>query len=87
MLVFKMKDMTCGHCVATLTKALNAVDRDATVDISVQKRLVRVQPAQAGAGELKSAIEQAGYTPVLLPEGFVTAPAARKAGGCCCATR
>jgi copper chaperone len=87
MLVFQVKDMTCGHCVATLTKALNAADPDATVDISVQERLVRVQPAQAGASELQSAIEKAGYTPVLLPEGFVTAPAARKAGGCCCASR
>lgn len=29
MIAFEVKDMTCGHCVGTITKAVKAVDRDA----------------------------------------------------------
>lgn len=33
MITFEVKDMTCGHCVSTITKAVRAVDKEATVRI------------------------------------------------------
>jgi copper chaperone CopZ len=29
MITFEVNDMTCGHCVSTITKALKATDKDA----------------------------------------------------------
>lgn len=47
MIAFEVNDMTCGHCVSTITKALQAVDKDAKVDIDLARRLVhRFNPAQ-----------------------------------------
>ena len=64
MIAFEVKDMTCGHCVSTITKALKAADRDAQVQIDLARHLVKVEPATADAQELADAIEEAGYTPV-----------------------
>ena len=73
MLVFQVKDMTCGHCVATLTKALNAADPNATVDISAQERPVRVQPAHTGATGHQSRLEKTGSPRPTPPAGSSTA--------------
>ena len=35
MIAFEVNDMTCGHCVSTLTKALKAADKDAKVQIDL----------------------------------------------------
>jgi copper chaperone len=64
MIAFEVKDMTCGHCASTITKALKAADRDAQVQIDLPTHRVRVEPASADAGELADAIREAGYTPV-----------------------
>ena len=29
MITFEVNDMTCGHCVSNITKALKATDKDA----------------------------------------------------------
>ena len=82
MIAFHVDDMTCGHCVSTITKALKGADRDATVQIDLASHRVQVEPATAGAEELADAIREAGYTPVLVPAAS-PAPAARDGGGCC----
>lgn len=64
MITFEVKDMTCGHCVGTITKALTAADREATVQIDLATRRVRVEPRTADAAKLADAIREAGYTPV-----------------------
>ncbi len=64
MIAFDVKDMTCGHCVSTITKAVKAVDKDATVRIDLPSHRVRIEPAAADAATLGAAIEEAGYTPV-----------------------
>ena len=51
MIAFEVKDMTCGHCVSTITKALKAADRDAQVQIDLARHLVKVEPATADAQE------------------------------------
>lgn len=78
---FDVKDMTCGHCASTITKALKAVDQDARVSIDLARHLVSIEPAQADAGELQAAIVEAGYTPV--PTQAAAPRPAAAAGSCC----
>ena len=64
MIAFEVNDMTCGHCVSTITKALKAADSDAKVQIDLATHRVQIEPASADADELADAIKEAGYTPV-----------------------
>jgi copper chaperone len=81
MTVFRVDDMTCGHCAGTITKAVQAVDHGARVEVDLGKRLVNVEPATVDAEVLRETIVAAGYNPV--PVELHAAPVAR-AGGCCC---
>lgn len=67
MFAFEVKDMTCGHCVSTITKALKDTDAQATVKIDLPTHRVEVTSATADAMEIGEAIAEAGYTPVPLP--------------------
>jgi copper chaperone len=69
MIAFQVNDMSCGHCVSTITKALRAVDKGAQVSIELAQQLVRIEPTEADAKELGEAIVEAGYTPVQVPSG------------------
>lgn len=81
MIAFDVSDMTCGHCVSTITKALKGADQGARVQIDLATRRVSVEPSAADAEELAEAIREAGYTPVPVT---AAAPAlARPASGCC----
>ncbi len=86
MTTFEVKDMTCGHCVSTITKAVRAVDAGAKVQIDLATHRVMIDPTEADAAELSEAIKEAGYTPVAVDAGVepVAAIAATKRGGCCC---
>ena len=64
MIAFEVHDMTCGHCVSSITKAVKALDQDAEVRIDLATHRVEVEPARADAAQLAAAIEDAGYTPV-----------------------
>ena len=64
MIAFQVKDMTCGHCVSTITKAVASVDANARVSIDLPSHRVDIEPAAANAGQLQAAIAAAGYTPV-----------------------
>lgn len=59
---FTVPDMTCGHCQATITKALKKLDAEAKVEIDLLKHRVSVVSTQPEAA-LRAAIVQAGYTP------------------------
>lgn len=63
MIEFEVKDVTCGHCVATVTKAVGAVAPAAQVQVDLPTHTVRVDGA-ADAAAVESAIREAGYTPV-----------------------
>jgi copper chaperone len=67
MISFEVRDMTCGHCVSTVTKALKAADQDAKIQIDLATHRVQIEPATANLEELADAIKEAGYTPVLMP--------------------
>jgi copper chaperone len=64
MIAFEVKDMTCGHCVSTITQAVKAVDRNAKVEIDLARHRVEIEPADAAARALADAISDAGYTPL-----------------------
>jgi Copper chaperone len=64
MIAFEVKDMTCGHCVSTITQAVKAVDRNAKVEIDLARHRVEIEPADADADALDEAIREAGYTPI-----------------------
>ena len=63
MITFEVKDMTCGHCTSTITKALKAADKDAKVRIDLTTHRVQIEPGEADATALSDAIKEAGYTP------------------------
>ena len=59
---FKVEDMTCGHCVSRVTKAVKAVDSQAQLDISLRDKRVNVR-SSATQDDIAQAIKDAGYTP------------------------
>ncbi len=63
MIAFEVQDMTCGHCVSTITKAVKDTDRDAQVQCDLAAHRVQIQPAKATAEQFASAIAEAGFTP------------------------
>ncbi|MGB3289400.1 MAG: heavy-metal-associated domain-containing protein [Burkholderiaceae bacterium] len=62
MIEFQVNDMTCGHCVGTITAALNSAVPAAKVSIDLPSHSVRVDGA-ADAGLVERTIREAGYTP------------------------
>lgn len=63
MIVFQVNDMTCGHCVATITKVVKAADPSAQVRIELDRHLVMIEPGITDAKKLEAVIQEAGYTP------------------------
>lgn len=56
----QVENMSCGHCVAAVTKAVKAVDGNAQVDVDLAAKGVKVQSA-APLDAVKTAIVDAGY--------------------------
>lgn len=67
MITFEVKDMSCGHCVSTIARALKAVDAGARVRIDLASQRVHIDAAAADPVELAEAISDAGYKPLRLP--------------------
>jgi copper chaperone CopZ len=59
---FSVEDMTCGHCVSRVTKAVKAVDSQAEIEISLRDKRVSVRTS-AAQDAIAEAIQEAGYTP------------------------
>jgi copper chaperone len=62
MIELKVPDMTCGHCVSTITKAVKELDASAKVDISLAEHRVRVE-SKMSKEDLLLCVAEAGYTP------------------------
>ena len=86
MISFQVNDMTCGHCVSTITQALKTVDETASARFDLAAHRVDIEPGKADAAVLSEAIKQAGYVPVQIDGADCSngpgASPARK--GCCC---
>lgn len=83
MQVFRVDDMSCGHCASSITKAVRAVDAAARVDADLGQKLVRIEAPRASTAELADAIAEAGYAAV--PVAIPAAPrqSAERRAGCC----
>jgi copper chaperone len=86
MIAFEVNDMTCGHCVNTITRAIRAADPAAQVQIDLAAHRVHIESSTNDAARLSDAIRTAGYTPMAVEPARsrnVTEPAPAR-GGCCC---
>ncbi len=63
MIEFTVQDMTCGHCVATITNAVKEVDPAGRCEIDLAAKRVKVESAFS-AERIAAAISKAGFTPV-----------------------
>ncbi len=57
---YRVPEMSCGHCKATIEKAVAAVDKAAQVAVDLEARTVVIR-SDAAEARLRAAIEQAGY--------------------------
>lgn len=57
---FKVSGMSCGHCVAAVTRAIQTLDQSAQVEVDLAEGLVRVESVVDGE-RILSAIAQQGY--------------------------
>ncbi len=60
MIRFSVPDMNCGHCTASIEKAIVTIDPHATVTCDLTARTVEVDSA-LDESALKAAIHDAGY--------------------------
>jgi len=60
---FAVKGMSCGHCQASVAKALRGVQgvSEALVNLDKQQATVTFDPAQVTREKLAKAVEDAGY--------------------------
>ncbi len=63
MIELTVNDMTCGHCVSRVTRAVKSVDPDGACEVDLRAKRVRLSSGLP-AGDFIEAIRQAGYTPV-----------------------
>jgi copper chaperone len=60
MIEFKVEDMSCGHCASVITKTVKALDAQATVDIDLTNKTVKIDSNEERAA-LAQVLEDAGY--------------------------
>ncbi|WP_397474982.1 heavy-metal-associated domain-containing protein [Pusillimonas sp.] len=63
MIEFEVKDMTCGHCMDTITRVVKETAPMASVKIDLPTHLVRID-GELDADVLERVIREVGYTPV-----------------------
>jgi copper chaperone len=60
MMRLKVEQMTCGHCAATVQKAVKSVDPNADVQVDLAGGVISVTTTADGA-VIGEAIREAGY--------------------------
>jgi copper chaperone len=60
-ITFSVPGMTCGHCVAAVTKEVTAVVGVASVAVDLASKLVTVTGSGLERAPLEAAIEEAGF--------------------------
>ena len=64
MIELTVRDMTCGHCAATITGAVKALDPQSTCEVDLAAKRVRIESALS-AERVRAAIERAGFSPAI----------------------
>jgi copper chaperone len=59
---FNIPSISCNHCVRAVTEAVQSVDPQATVNVELDAKQVKVE-SQAPREELVHALVDAGYPP------------------------
>lgn len=79
--ILKVTGMTCDGCTSKIAHALKALPgvHDVVVSLSTSEAAVRYDEHQTALGQLKSAVNGAGYG----IDGVGVAPAHQSKGGCC----
>lgn len=57
---FDIPDMSCGHCVGTVTQAIKLVNPAAVADVDLSKRKATVETT-CDPGTISAALDEAGY--------------------------
>lgn len=60
MLKLDVPALSCGHCVKTVTRAIQTIDPNAAVDVDLAAKRVDVR-STAGEATLRAALAEAGY--------------------------
>ena len=55
-----VEDMSCGHCVGRVTKSVQAIDKDAKVEVDLPTKKVKID-SSADLDRIVQAIDAAGY--------------------------
>ncbi len=63
---FQVNDMTCNHCVKSITTSVHTVAPEANILCDVSEHIVTVSGTYDDK-LVEKAIKEAGYTPVRLP--------------------
>ena len=62
MIELTLKDMSCGHCSGVVTKTIKALDANATVNIDMATKKVKID-TRADSAAIAKALSEAGYAP------------------------
>jgi copper chaperone len=65
MIRFTVSDMTCGHCVETLTRHLKALDPAIVLSVDLPHHALLVTTSTLSPQDIENALRDAGYTPEL----------------------
>ena len=65
MMTLNVVDMTCGHCVKTITRAIHGVAPNALVSCDVQSTLVKID-GEYVEKDVQAAIAEAGFNPQMV---------------------
>jgi copper chaperone len=60
-LTLNISGMSCGHCVARVTGALQGLDGVDVQNVQIGAATVAYDPARTTAGQIERAVEDAGY--------------------------
>lgn len=60
MMKFNVPDLSCAHCVSTVTRAIKTLDAKARVEVDLASRTIATS-ASADAAAISQALAEAGY--------------------------
>jgi copper chaperone CopZ len=63
-LTFVVERMSCGHCTLAITDEVSRLSEVESVEVDLDAKLVRVRGTDVDAGDVVSAIDEAGYDAV-----------------------
>ncbi len=61
MYTLQVEEMSCNHCVGSVTKAVQALDAAATVTVDLKTKAVQVGHTSIPLEKIVAAIDEAGY--------------------------